>query len=897
MNRRLPFLGALAALVVATASLAQPPMAERERKYEDFEKVVAGAKVSEGLFKLHLKDQNLYAEIQTHQLNTPFLCPIAIARGMGMGGYTLNFDEQWVILLKRVGEKVQVIRRNVRFQAKRDAPVAKAVETTYTDSILMALPIRTMNMQRMTVVIDLSQIFMTNFADLPLGQIDQNRSSWHKVKAFPKNVELEVAATFSGGRMFGDDSVIDPRGNTIVLHYGIVELPDSGYIPRLADDRVGHFLSVVKDFTNDSRDTAFMRYVNRWRLERVDGSPWKEGAKLVPPKKKIVFWIEKSVPDEYRAAVREGILEWNKAFEKVGFRDAIEVRQQENEEFEPEDITYSTLRWITTDVGFAMGPSRANPLTGEIIDADIIFDASMVRFYKQDQQLYKSATGLTYDPPSVIEASKKGWMLPMMPLLSPASSEGSWNDKPSSPDDPRAELRARYQAIRQGFCQCAAHKSSELGLAMMALAARANLKPGDKLPDELVLQAIKETVMHEVGHTLGLRHNFKASTMLKNDQLHDLSITRKQGLVGSVMDYNPVNLAPKGVKQGDFFTSTIGPYDYWAIEYAYKPIGGGTEGELAELQKVATRCAEAGLDYGTDEDLMTPDPNVNQWDLGADPMKYGQDRMLLAEELMKGLAERVVEKGEGYQRARVAFTLLLRQYGDAAFLTGQYVAGEYVYRDHRGDANARDPFMPVKTGKQRDALKFLSEHVLTDKPFSFSPELLRKLAADRWLHWGNEHTFFRGVEFPLYERILAVQRVALRTLLANDVMTRLQNSALKADTDGPPLTLAEVFRTVTESVYADLPDAEKAAAAKSSIIRRNLQREYLKRLSELVLRGGGPADARSLARMHLRDIGKRIDQLLGAKQGVVDDTVRAHLEESKEQIAKVLGAGFQVGVP
>ena len=92
--------------------------------------------------------------------------------------------------------------------------------------------------------------------------------------------------------------------------------------------------------------------------------------------------------------------------------------------------------------------------------------------------------------------------------------------------------------------------------------------------------------MHEVGHTLGLRHNFKGSTMLKNEQLHDLAITRKNGLVGSVMDYNPVNLAPKGVKQGDFFTSTIGPYDYWAIEYAYKPISGN---DHEELQKIALR--------------------------------------------------------------------------------------------------------------------------------------------------------------------------------------------------------------------------------------------------------------------------------------------------------------------
>src|SRR6185436_5669204 len=125
------------------------------------------------------------------------------------------------------------------------------------------------------------------------------------------------------------------------------------------------------------------------------------------PKKKIVFWIEKSVPDEYRASVREGILEWNKAFEKIGFRDAIEVRQQENEDFDPEDVNYNTFRWITSDLGYAMGPSRVNPFTGEIIDADIIFDASMVRYYKGEQQIYRNDRGRFEEPASLIQAARR----------------------------------------------------------------------------------------------------------------------------------------------------------------------------------------------------------------------------------------------------------------------------------------------------------------------------------------------------------------------------------------------------------------------------------------------------------------------------------------------------------
>ena len=480
------------------------------------------------------------------------------------------------------------------------------------------------------------------------------------------------------------------------------------------------------------------------------------------------------------------------------------------------------------------------------------------------------------------------------PLAAPL--DPSWNERALGKAD--AERLARVMAIRQGLCQCSAHAHSELSLGLMALAARFDQKPGDKLPDELLLQAIKYITMHEVGHTLGLRHNFKESSMLTHDQLNNTDITRKQGLVGSVMDYVPVNLAPKGVKQGDFYTTTLGPYDYWAIEYAYKPLTGGTDSEVTDLKKVASRAAERGLAYGTDEDLMAAaDPLINQWDLGNDPMKHAQDRMALAEELMRGLAERVVENGEGYQRARQAFSLLLRQYGDAAALTARFVGGEYLHRDHKGDPNARDPHVPVRAAKQREALAFLQKHILTDEPFHFPPELLRKLASERWLHWGTEFQAMRGVEFPIHDRINRVQRVVLDELLDAETLARVQNVALKADNEDTPLTLAEVFRSLSDSIWSDLPATDKAAAAKSSIIRRNLQREYLKDLSFIVLRGYGPPDARSLARMHLRDASKRIDLALADKKLAADDTVRAHLEESKEQIAKTLGAALQASQP
>ncbi|QEL17355.1 zinc-dependent metalloprotease [Limnoglobus roseus] len=907
-------LVAIATGPAVSQSPTPAPAAMPEKKFPDFESVVRGAKVSDGLFTLHHKDENVFAEITPFQLDHPFLMPISVVRGAGMGGSTLNFDEQWVVLFKRVGDKVHLVRRNVRFTAKSGTPAAKAVETTYADSVLMALPIKALNPMKGSILIDLNTIFFGDLAELGLGSLDTNRTTWGKIKAFKKNVELQVQATFNGSRrrMFsGADDVIDGRGTTVTVQYGFVELPDFGYQPRYADNRVGHFLSAVKDFSKENPDTSFVRMVNRWRLERpASAPPWKDGGKLVPPVKPIVFWIENSVPEEFRTAVREGILEWNKAFEKIGFKNAIEVRQQEAGEFDPEDITYSTFRWIASDVPFAIGPSRANPLTGEILDADILFDASYIQYYKTEQRIFRDDKGRLIEPVSDIRASQKGWDLPLHPLAF-RGSPLSWNDKDDgAPITPEARQMQRLHAIRNGYCQCAAHKRGELAMAVMS-AAVGVVKDGEKVPDELLQQAVKETTMHEVGHTLGLRHNFKASTMLPNEKLHDTTITRKQGLVGSVMDYNPANIAPPGVKQGDYFTTTLGPYDYWAIEYAYRPISGGTEGELSELKKIASKVADPNLVYGTDEDVFgSADPFINRWDLGADPMQFGKDRIKVAQDLLGKLADKAVENGESYSRLRLAFNHVMQSYGNAAFLTARHVGGIVVNRDFKGDPNGRDPLVPVKADKQREALTFLKDNILTDKPFAFPPELLRKLVVQKWSHWGTKMSFGGG-EYPVNEKVLAIQETVLDELLDGGTLARLQNSARMVGKDEKPVMIAEVFRTLTDSIFTDLPTDGKVSSTKSSVVLRNLQRAYLGRLANMVVgskNDGGsfviflgnsdvPPDARSLARKHLRDIGKRIDESLKAGGKGTDDEAVAFLEESKERIAKILDAKVTANEP
>ena len=956
-----------------------------ESKYRDFAEVTQGAEKIDGLFTLHHKDNHLYAEIRPHQFEVPLIAPIAIARGLAMAGQPLNFGDEWVLSFHRAGDRVQLIRRNIHYKASSGA-LEKAVKQAYTDSILQSLPIVAINaMGGQSVVIDLGDIFLGDFAELGIGPIDRSRTTWHKIKAFPNNLELEVEATYGGGGNFGgDDGVADHRGVTVIVHYSLVKPPDHGYHPRLADDRVGHFLSAVKDFGQSDPDTNFVRQVNRWRLEKSNPR-----AKVSAPKRQIVWYIEDTVPLEYRPYVQEGILEWNKAFEKIGFRDAIAVRWQEEgrDEFDPEDINYCTFRWITSNSTFAMSGLRSNPMTGELIDGDVVFDASWIKEWKQE---YAFLTGnlptANRQPGEAAEPLGVGRIIsPIMAikhgygLATPPHSAGlddiahNFGDRvprliPTEGGELQALLGRRLGHNQFTGCRLSTGMRAELSLAAIAFASGADdepkpapaeetkkpedkpkdeakkpedkkpedkpkeepkkeeaKKPEDKpapkrpeeakFPDELIGQGIKEVVMHEVGHSLGLRHNFKASTMLSADQLHDTAITRVKGLVGSVMDYAPINVAPKGRPQGDYFSTTLGPYDYWAIEYAYKAAEGD---EAAELKKIASRAPEADLAYGTDEDMyQTNDPLVNAYDLGSDTLRFAQDRTLLASQLLNDLDGRVVKDGESWARLRHAFSVLLLQWGNGTHLVSEYVGGQHVSRDHKGDKGGRDPIVPVSGSKQREALRFLVTEVLGDKAFHFSPALLRKLTTERWYHWGSDSMTSRGgVEYPVLDEVLAIQKIALNRCLSPSVLTRLQEQALEADEGAQPLTMAEVFRTLTDGVWVECPAGDNPAAVACSTIRRNLQREHLRRLAGMVLGsrrssmndlygfilmvgGGGdlPPDARSLARLHLKEIGDRIGKTLDRKDAKIDDVTRAHLEECRHRIDQVLTARLDANEP
>jgi hypothetical protein len=859
------------------AGESQPPGpgGGEKPKYPPYSDVLKDAQMIDGLLTLHRKDDKLFAELAASNFEQDYIVLITIARGIGqtpiLGGFSWGFGDDWIWQFRCEGEQVHVVRRNVRFTADDNSPESKAVDLAYTDSVLFSLPIATKSPSG-GVVIDLTPVFMSDLPqisqELAGFSISPSRSTWADVKGFRHNMEIEVAATYASGGQEYIESVSDTRGVTINVHYSISKLPPVGsYQPRLADDRIGYFLTVIKDFSKKDPQDRFVRYINRWDMQKADSA-----AELSPPKKAIVFWLERTIPYKYRKPIREGIEEWNRAFEKLGFANAIEVRQQpdvprnESDEWDPADIEHNTFRWITSGAGFAMGPSRVDPRTGQILDADIIFDADFLQFWRQEYETFT---------PKGIELLTGG----------PIDIDAYRKEQEQTP------FAGGHRHGPLCMCNLLSGKSYDLAMAHAVMAARTR---NEKDLEKLIVQALKVTTMHEVGHTLGLRHNFKASTFYSLEDANDPSKTSKTGLAASVMDYTPVNMRPRDREQGDYYSTTIGPYDYWAIEYGYQPLSGGTEGELEKLKGIAARSGEPGHAFATDENTrgIDPDPLANRWDFSDDPLAYARLQAKIVAETWPGVIDEMTEDGEGYQQARRAFGILLGTHGRAMFLASRYIGGLHISRSHKGDKDAPPPFKIVSAAEQREALEILEKQVFSDEPFCFPPDLYSHLAPTYWSHWGSEYT--DRADYPAHEVILMWQERILSKLLSSLTLARLHDAELKVSADEDALTVAELIERLTGAIFAETETVKSGEFTNRkpaiSSLRRNLQRKHLDCLADLALgRSGAPEDAQTIAYAELSALQVRIDKLL-ERDVKLDSYSRAHLQETTDRIEKVLDA-------
>jgi hypothetical protein len=387
-----------------------------------------------------------------------------------------------------------------------------------------------------------------------------------------------------------------------------------------------------------------------------------------------------------------------------------------------------------------------------------------------------------------------------------------------------------------------------------------------------------------VGHTLGLRHNFRSSRIYTQQQLSDEAFTRQNSLAGSVMEYAPINLPRPGEKGGTNWQLVLGPYDYWAIEYAYKPLD--AKEESAELQRIAARNAERELAYGTDEDnWLGIDPETLHFDLGDDPVAFAKLRFDIGLDLLARQETRVLKPEADYSVLRRAITYAVRDMGRAAGILVRQIGGVRTLRDHPG--TGRDPLLPVAASVQRAALDTLSRGVLAADSLKLSPALQRKLAPS---FEDRSDSFGEGApvetDFSLDAVVTQMRKTLLSQLMSDGVANRLLDSVAKMP-PGEAFSLAELYARLRSEVWSELVGASDITAA-----RREIQRDHLNRIASQLLRAtSSRADTRSLIRAEALSLQKSLRAAVARGAGSAE--TRAHLQDSLDLLTEALAAKMQ----
>jgi Met-zincin/Domain of unknown function (DUF5117) len=836
-----------------------------------FWEVVRNAKRIDGIFTMWQKDDKVWMELEPSQFNKPYFLSPKFKSGIGenrlFGG--LMADEM-VIEFRRVHQVVQMLARNTEFVAQAGSATNRAVEAAFSPSLLASTVVLSQpHPERKSVLIEVNSLFVSDLLSVGMllqrqyrqgYMLDVRNSAITNVRATPEAMVIETLNHYATGSInlpppgtpagptvpSVPRSVPDPRSLFLNLHYSISKLPEVPMHARKSDQRVGLFSSSVMDFTNDLTRSPRTRYVNRWRLEkRFPSLPSSE------PIAPIVFWLDASIPEKYRSAITAGVLEWNKAFEKIGFKQALQVEvQAQNTDWDTLDLGRASIRWMTNaSPSFgAVGPSHVDPRSGEILDADIGIESLSTRNVR----------------------SLRNQVLSDLVAMKPNLANS-----------------------RDRLCNYADQAAEQLEYGLEALIP--NGDGGSSSESEAFVQAyLKDTTMHEVGHTLGLRHNFRASRLYNEQQLSDPIFTAAHGISGSVMEYTPINLAEPGARPTTPFNTTLGPYDYWAIEYAYKPLV--ADQEAVELAKIAARSAQADLAYGTDEDMfLGVDPETLSFDLGSDVLAFARKRLAIAKDVMARQERRPLAADQNYALLRRSVLYALRDMARTAGILTRQIGGIRTLRDYAG--SGREPLVPSAAEPQREALSLLASGFLSADSFKLSPALLRKLSPD---FEERSEALYRGelpvagnTEFSLASHVVDLQRSVLAQLLSDAVARRLLDSETQTpkSSDKKPLRktsslhLSELYQRLDSAVWSELKQGGDIAA-----VRRELQKEHIQRVANLLLQPNAlsRADARSLLRMNAQSLLQKLKA--ASRNDLLSPETQAHLQDSAQALTQALSA-------
>ena len=656
-------------------------------KVKDFES-------SEGFIQIYQdpKTSSLYFKIKESQLNKEIIYFAHVKDGVvtarkNRGSYLDN----GVLKFERHFDTLRLVRVNTNFYFNEDSALSRSSGANISDSVIKVFPIYSMNKEEDEFLIDVSSLFISESLtpikpipypegpppDFVWGQMSMEKSRILSFHNYPKNTDVEIEYVFENPPSYGYEAedAVDPRNISISLRYSLIEMPDNDFEPRLADQRVGYFTERITDLTSVDL-TPYNDLINKWDLQKKN----PEEA-LSEPIKPITFWLENSTPKELIPYIKEGVLAWNAAFEKAGFKNAVAVKvQPDDADWDAGDIRYNVLRWTSSPNPWfgGLGPSFTNPKTGQIIGADIMLEYVWFTNRVKYEKLYETFSG--------------------------------------------------YVNQSQGNA-CYAAEGIQQGNLFGTIALGNGIDDFSQLEQHrLLYEGLVDLVLHEVGHTLGLSHNFFASQMHSFNNIHDRHITEPVGLYSSVMDYTSANIGPDPKHHGQYYSTVPGPYDIWAIEYGYTPNLENPEDEKDRVKTLLNKSTKNEYGFGNDaDDMRSPgkgiDPRIMVSDMSSDPVGYAQQRMDIIKSLYPNLLKRYEQPGESYHAFRNAFSTLNREYAGCTRVISRYVGGIYMDRSMVGQAGKEDPFVPVPKDEQKWAMMLLNSYVFAPDAFKIPGEL------------------------------------------------------------------------------------------------------------------------------------------------------------------------------
>jgi hypothetical protein len=871
------FSSCLAPRAASAAAPAPAPAASDDSAIPAYDKFVKGADLADGIFPLVRKDGKVYMTLSKSQLDTDFYEHATIANGLGGFGLLSGDDFQQparIIRFERIGDsKVSIVMPQYRLLGHPGTAAGYAVQGSAAASVLAVMPVVAEDKDAGKIVVDPSFLLADNLGlgnqlsdivknpENPLNgyHLDPARTYFGPSKAFPKNDIIEADETFASDKPDPTiDTVEDQHSVQMRVKYNFAQVLSSpDYMPRLADDRVGYWEDPHVGFDSDDSYDDVQRFVTRWDIRASDPT------KPSPAVKPIVYTLSNTIPPEYHAAIRDALLEWNKAFARIGILDAVQVQDQPNDpNFDPDDIRYNTIRWLTeaNGGGFAEAQIEWDPRTGEIFRSGILLDSDLMRFEK-----------LYYGDEVVPESG-------------PTTTDGAgvltqlWDPAKMSPAN-------RKHVLAPSFL----HRDT--GAAMQAeYAALALTLYNGSVPSSFSYDFLKSIVLHESGHDFGLAHNFIGHNAFTAAELKDPAFTKANGVASSVMEYAPTNLWPKGTRQGSYFQTTIGPYDYHVIHWGYAPVPGATtpQAEVPTLDKWASAATDPKYRFASDEDVEydghAVDPRVSQWMLTGDSISWCTTQMSMTRGIMETIDSRYPKPQMPWDQERLAFRYVLSDYGNCSRAMAHYIGGEYLSRARRGDPGSSNPLTPVPRTEEVRAFANLDAFLFGNNAWHISSNTLRRLTYSEYEPMANlGYNPTPRHDLSLAEIVAGQQNAALGLMFAPLTLARLADMPTKAGSD-KPMTLADLFTWTQQSVFTDLASGKPDR----TLLRHNLQRNYTRMLEHIAFTPseGTPYDAQALALHELVAEQSYLKRDLAVSN--LDLETRAHLEALASEVHRSL---------